>query len=162
MNSGNERDLTRIVEAGASRWYRAFLGILGLGSILGGILAWLCIRTLSSDEEAVAITRQFGSLQAVLTWSVLFTFALLLAVQTQAFIRRGASGRIYIYGWLYLLIFTGVDYVWLSEAVFQHTKATNTWEGGFNAMAFVGLAQVTLGGLVSLVLFLVARGRRQP
>lgn len=141
--------------------YYPFSLALGLGTASASILAWRCLRTLGSGQDAEAITNEFGRLQGQLSWCVPLVFILLLFLQVHAYLRRGASGWIFVVGWLYFVLFTAVDYVWLSDAVFRHTKETGTWRGGFNAMGLVGIFLALIGGLVSLVLLAIVRSRRR-
>ncbi len=143
------------------RKYRPFLSILGLGLALAIVIVVFCLRTLESDGDPAAMTRDFDQLQGVLTWWVPLIYALLLVVQARAYLRKGASGWFFFLGWLYLLVFTAIDYMWLSDVVFRFTKETGTWQGGFNAMGVIGVALAVAGGLLSLGCYMAVRSKRR-
>jgi hypothetical protein len=138
----------------------SFLVTLAIGSALGAVLTKLCLDTLDSGEEAQLITQNFVDTQGWLTRGVpLVSFALLF-IQARAYKQNRAPGGFFVLCWLYFALFTAIDYVWLSDVVFRHTKSTGTWEGGFNALGILGAALIPAFGLACGAGYVVARSQR--
>lgn len=125
---------------------RAFGLVLVLGCVPALVLVWMCSRTLGRSGDAAADVARFEALQAPLTWLVPLVFLVLVFVQARSYLARRASGWGFLIGWGYLALFTALDYVWLSSRLFQYTKDTDTWQGGFSVAPLLGGLWIVLGG----------------
>ena len=137
-----------------------FLLTVSSATALGLLLVKLCLGSLQTDQPPEVMTSHFVGLQQLLTRGVPLVFLLLLAIQTWAYLRRASSGSWFVLAWLFFAAFTAIDYAWLSDVVFHHTKDTGTWQGGFNAMGIIGAALIGAGGLASATCYVAVRARR--
>lgn len=139
----------------------AFRFTLLAGTALAGSLVLLAMVKLSHTEEPIRTAESFKALQAPLTWLVPLFYVVLSLLAARPFARNQGSILPLVAAWLYFAGFTAIDYVWMSSSVFQYTKDTGTWRGGFLASPIFGGLLIVLSISASFGLFDLARRQRR-
>lgn len=131
------------------------------GVAIAGALATLALLRLSETEDPAAVVGAFDALQAPLTWFVPLIYLVLSLLAARTYSRKETSALPLFFAWLYFAMFTAIDYMWMSSRVFQYTKDTDTWQGGFSVAPLLGGMLIGFSVAVSLGLLLSARNKRK-